>query len=108
MVLNVNETAKYTLIDPYALDLACHSTHIGEAEHPKNKKKLDEERAPEDAAGYLWRLNFYWRVHQADNGVYVELEMISLAREEERTNQSVPVADWLSELPARLDAIHDR
>jgi hypothetical protein len=82
VVLNVNESAKYTLIDPTHWTLACRSTHIGEAEHPKNKKKLDEERAPEDAAGYLWRLNLYWRVQQSDNGVYVELETISLARQE--------------------------
>jgi hypothetical protein len=82
VVLNVDETAQYTLIDPTHWTAACHSTHIGEAEHPRNKKKLDEERAPEDAAGYLWRLNFYWRVQQSDNGCYVELEVISLAREE--------------------------
>lgn len=82
VVLNVNLTARYTLIDPTRLYIAIHSTHIGEAEHPKNKKKLDEERAPEDAAGYLWRLNMYWRIFQADNGAYVELEVLSLAREE--------------------------
>ena len=35
VVLNVNETAKYTLIDPLRWTLACHSTHIGEAQHPK-------------------------------------------------------------------------
>src|SRR5580704_17527170 len=82
VVLNVNFTARYTLIDPTRLYIACHSTHIGEVEHPKDKKKLDQERPAEDAAGYLWRLNFYWRVQQSDNGVYVELEVISLAREE--------------------------
>jgi hypothetical protein len=82
VVLNVDETAKYTLIDPLKWSVACHSTHIGEAEHPRNKKKLDEERAPEDASGYLWRFNFYWRVQQADHGCYVELEVITLAREE--------------------------
>ena len=81
VVLNVDETAKYTLIDPARWWVACHSTHIGEAEHPKNKKELDQERSPEDAAGYLWRLNFYWRVQQSDNGSYVELEVITLARE---------------------------
>jgi hypothetical protein len=81
VVLNVDETAKYTLIDPYKWTVACHSTHIGEAEHPKNKKKLDQERPAEDTAGYLWRLNFYWRVQQSDNGCYVEVEVITLARE---------------------------
>ncbi len=81
VVLNVNETGQYTLIDPTRWWVACHSTHIGEAEHPKNKKKLDLERPAEEGAGYLWRLNFYWRVHQADNGSYVELEVITLARQ---------------------------
>jgi hypothetical protein len=82
VVLNVDESAKYTLIDPMKWTVACHSTHVGEAEHPKNKKKLDEERPVEDDPGYLWRLNFYWRVQQSDNGCYVELEVISLARQE--------------------------
>jgi hypothetical protein len=82
MVLNVNETCKYIPIDEQRFRAVCHSTHVGEAEYPKNKKKLDQERAPEDAAGYLWRLNFYWRIQQADNGCYVELEVISLARQE--------------------------
>lgn len=82
VVLNVDESAKYKLIDPYKWTVTCHSTHIGEAEHPKNKKKLDENRPDEDAAGYLWRLNFYWRVQQADNGCYVEIEVITLGPEE--------------------------
>lgn len=81
VVLNVNGTAKYTVLDPMRWTLAFHSTHIGEAEHPKNKKKLDEDRSPEQTAGYLWRLNLYFRVQQADNGVYIEFEVISLARE---------------------------
>lgn len=83
IVLNVNETAKYTVINPTRWTLDFHSTHIGEAAHPKDKKKLDDERAPEDTEGYLWRLNMYVRVQQADNGVYIELEVISLAREPE-------------------------
>ncbi len=82
VMLNVNETAKYTLIDPVRWSVACHSTHVGEVEHPKDKKKRDQERSPEEAAGYLWRFNFYFRVQQSDNGMYIELEVITLAREE--------------------------
>jgi hypothetical protein len=78
VVLNVDESAKYTLIDPVRWTVACHSTHIGEAEHPKDKKKLDVNRPAAKAAGYLHRLNFYFRVEQADNGVYIELETITL------------------------------
>lgn len=82
VVLNVNESAKYTVIDPTRWTLAFHSTHIGEVEHAKKKKnEFDDERAPEDTAGYLWRLNLYFRVQQSDNGVYVEVEVISLAHE---------------------------
>lgn len=81
LVLNVTESAKFTQLDPLRWTVAAHSTHIGEAEHPKNKKKLDEERDPEDAAGYLWRFNMYYRVVQADNGVYIELETISLGHQ---------------------------
>lgn len=81
VLLNVHETAKYTLVDPTKIFVASHSTHIGEVAHPKNKKAYDDERPPEDESGYLWRLNLYWRLEQADNGVYAELEVISLARE---------------------------
>jgi hypothetical protein len=80
VVLNVDESGKYTLIDPNHWTFASHSTHIGELEHPKNKKKQDQERSPDQAEGYLWRFNFYLRVQQSDNGVWLELEVISLAR----------------------------
>ncbi len=81
VVLNVDQTGKYTLIDPTHWTFASHSTRIGEAEHPKNQKKLDQDRPAGEAAGYLWRFNFYLRVQQSDNGCYVELETISLARQ---------------------------
>lgn len=81
VVLNVYESAKYTKIDPLRWTIAARSTKVGESEHPRNKKKFDEDRPVEDAAGYLWRMNFYFRVEQADTGVYIELETITLARE---------------------------
>ncbi len=28
---------------------------------------------------YLWRLNLYWRLEEADNGVYFEVEVVSLS-----------------------------
>lgn len=81
VVLNVNESVKYTQVDPMRAVIACRSTHIGEAERPRKKKTYDQERPAEDAAGYLWRLNIYLRMEEADNGVYVEIEMITLARQ---------------------------
>lgn len=81
VLLNVNETAKYTVIDPSRATGVMRSTHIGEVEHPKDAKSWDHERKAEDESGYLERLNFYWRFEQADNGVYAELEVISQGRE---------------------------
>jgi len=77
----VNEDCHYTLVDPSRVLIACRSTHIGEVAHPKNKKAWDKERPAEDEAGYLWRFNYYWRFAEADNGVYVEFEVISLGRD---------------------------
>ncbi len=108
MVLNVNMTAKYTLHDPSRLSIACRSTHIGEVEHPKDKKKYDQERSAEDAAGYLWRLNMYWRLQQSDNGMYVELEVISLAREAGGLINRVPLLEGLSKLSTGIDPRHHR
>jgi hypothetical protein len=79
VVLNVTESVKYTQIDPMRAVIACRSTHIGEVEAPRKKKTYDEERSADQAAGYLWRLNVYLRMEEADNGVYVEIEMITLA-----------------------------
>jgi len=73
-------SADYTLVDPARAYLICRSTHIGEAVHP-NQKNSSEVRSAEDAYGYLWRLNLYWRLEQADNGVYAEVELISLSRD---------------------------
>jgi hypothetical protein len=81
VLLNVHLTAKYRLVDPTRVIVACHSTHIGEAKHPQDTQAYDEERSPDDESGYLWRLNLYWRLEQSDNGVYAELQVISLGRE---------------------------
>ena len=43
-------------------------------------KPNQHELPPGHDAGYLWRLNGYWRLEQRDNGVYLECEAISLTR----------------------------
>jgi len=80
LVLNTQVSSVYKSVDPARAHIVSRSTHIGEVAHPGKKSTYDQERPPEDAAGYLWRLNFYWRLHQADDGVYAELELISLSR----------------------------
>lgn len=80
IILNVKQSVLYTAYDPADWTIVFRSSHIGEVAHPLKKRTYDEERPPEDSAGYLWRLNFYWRLHSSDGGVYAELETISLAR----------------------------
>jgi putative flippase GtrA len=41
----------------------------------------ERERTPGDDRGFLWRLNSYWRYAQADGGVWVELESLTLSRD---------------------------
>jgi putative flippase GtrA len=40
----------------------------------------EQEKADGDDHGFLWRLNAYWRYEQADGGVYIEVESVSLSR----------------------------
>jgi hypothetical protein len=55
------------------------ATRIAEVE---NADKSDErEKPPGHDSGFLWRINSYWRFEQADDGVYVEAESISLTRD---------------------------
>jgi putative flippase GtrA len=43
--------------------------------------RAEHERRPGDDRGFLWRLNSYWRYMQADGGVWVELESLTLSRD---------------------------
>jgi putative flippase GtrA len=40
----------------------------------------EQEKPDGDDHGFLWRLNAYWRYEQADGGVYIEVESVSLSR----------------------------
>ncbi len=64
-----------------------YSTRLAEVD---NEGQADEHELPvDDAHGYLWRLDSYWRFEEKDGGVYVQLESIGLSR-------SVPaIVAWL-------------
>ena len=80
VMLNINLTANYVAFDPAHGYVLSHSTHIGEVMHPKAKEPADQERPAADSNGYLWRLNQYWRIEQNKDGVYVEVESVTLTR----------------------------
>ena len=55
-----------------------HATRIAEVRSAGEK---DEREYPVgNDHGFLWRLNFYTRYIEADGGVYVQVEMVSLSR----------------------------
>lgn len=47
----------------------------------RNAGEPDEKILPEgEGLGFLWAMNSYWRVEQRDGGVYIECEVVTLAR----------------------------
>jgi hypothetical protein len=55
------------------------STRIEEIQ---NAGQSDEQKiAPGSDHGFLWRLNSYWRFEQANGGVFIQCEAISLSRD---------------------------
>jgi putative flippase GtrA len=55
------------------------ATKIAELEDAGTR--TEHERTPGDDRGFLWRLNSYWRYVQADGGVWVELDSLTLSRD---------------------------
>jgi hypothetical protein len=48
----------------------------------ENPGKSDErERTPGDDDGFLWRMETWWRMVEAEGGVYVQSEVVSLTRD---------------------------
>lgn len=78
VVLNTNHDARYYPMDAKRCHSRSYSTRIAEVE---NAGKPGERELPVGHDhGFLWRLYTYWRQAEADGGVYVECEAISLTR----------------------------
>jgi CRISPR-associated DxTHG motif protein len=66
---------------PLASDRYFIRSHSEEIHEVKNAGEADEKILPEgEGFGVLWAMNSYWRVEQRDGGVYVECEVVTLAR----------------------------
>ena len=81
VMLNAKCAVQYEALDPSHVSIVARSTHIGEVRNP-GRKPYEEEQPVESEYGFLWRLTWYWRLEQADGGVYAELEVISLSKDE--------------------------
>ena len=43
--------------------------------------KAEKEKSPEEANGFLWQMETWWRMEERDGGVYVQNEAVTLTRD---------------------------
>lgn len=79
VVLDTEYEIQYTTLDNSHAASQSHSTRISEVENPNSPR--ERILAPGDDHGFLWRLYSYWRFYQADGGVYIQCNAISLTRD---------------------------
>jgi hypothetical protein len=79
VTLNTVHEADYVTLNPKQAYSNSHTTKIAEVENAGEK---DEKEKPVGKdGGFLWALNSYWRLEEADGGVYVQCEAVSLTRD---------------------------
>ena len=79
VTLNTIHEADYVTLNPKQAYSNSHTTKIAEVENAGQK---DEKEKPVGKdGGFLWALNSYWRLEEADGGVYIQCEAVSLTRD---------------------------
>ena len=79
VVLDTEYSVHYTLLDAAHAESRSLSTRIAEVENAGGPQERDLPVG--DDHGFLWRLDSYWRFLQADGGVYLQCNAISLTRD---------------------------
>ena len=79
VVLDTDFEVHYQSLSAVRAQSRSYSTRIVEIEHPGEPNEHALPAGNDD--GFLWRLNSYWRFSEADDGVYVQCEAISLTRD---------------------------
>jgi len=79
VTLNTNHDVHYFPIDSThcrSRSVATRIAEVADADQPgEHEKPIGHD------GGFLWRMNSYWRFEEKDQGVYVEVESISLTRD---------------------------
>lgn len=88
MVYDTYYTVRYYSPEPQKMYLRSYATKIHEVDRPAGEDR-----------GFLWRLNSYWRLQEADGGVYVECEAVSLSRDVPAFLNYI-VGSFIKKLPA--------
>jgi putative flippase GtrA len=79
VVYDTEHDVRYRVVGPgraLSSSIATRIVEVEDAETPGERSRP----AGQDQ-GFLWRLNSYWRYQQADGGVLVELESLTLSRD---------------------------
>jgi hypothetical protein len=79
VVLDTEYDIHYSLLDATHGASRSYSTRIAQVENAGESQERDL-RAGDDH-GFLWRLNTSWRFYQADGGVYLQCNAVSLTRD---------------------------
>ena len=79
VVLNTEHDVQYFRDSDTRAHSRSSAVRIAQVE---NVGKSDErEKTPGDDDGFLWRMETWWRMIEADGGVYVQSEVVSLTRD---------------------------
>src|SRR5271170_3713647 len=78
VVFDTEYDVRYTHLDAAHVYSRSYSTRIVEVRNPGQQS--EHEAPPADDRGFLWRLYSYWRFYEADGGVYVQCNAVSLTR----------------------------
>lgn len=78
VVVNSEHDARFRRIGADRADGRVRSTRIAEVDDPDTPR--EREKPVGSNSGYLWRLNTYWRMLEADAGVYLQCESVTLTR----------------------------
>lgn len=78
VVYNTEHTAVYQPHGVRRISSRSVTTKIAQLDNPGTPS--EKEKVVGNDSGFLWRLNGYWRFQEAEGGVFVECESISLSR----------------------------
>jgi hypothetical protein len=79
VVLDTEYEVRYSILDSTHAASQSHSTRISEVENADSAQ--ERIGSPGADHGFLWRLYSYWHFDQADGGVYIQCNAISLTRD---------------------------
>ena len=78
VVINSDHDARFTRPGDGRAESRIRSTRVAEVDEPGTPQEAEKPVGRD--GGYMWRLNSYWRLLEADGGTYVQCESVTLTR----------------------------